>query len=51
MRRSFGNGSVLDAATGDGGEHGITVIDSGCQLMFEPAVGGARKVMRFLVTP
>jgi hypothetical protein len=34
-----------------GGEHGITVIDGGCQLMFEPMVGGARKVMRFLVKP
>jgi hypothetical protein len=51
MRRSFGNGSVLHAATGDRGEHGITVIDSGCQLKFEPTVGGARKVMRFLFTP
>jgi hypothetical protein len=51
MHRSFGNGGVLDAAADHGGEHAITVIHGGCPLMFEPAVDGAQKVMRFLFTP
>jgi predicted CoA-binding protein len=50
MHRSFGTGSVSDAATGYGRRHGITVIDGGCPLMFEPASDGAHKVMRFVFT-
>src|ERR687888_2424701 len=48
MHRSFGAGSVSNAATDYGREHGITVIDGGCPLMFEPTADGAHKVMRFL---
>jgi predicted CoA-binding protein len=36
MHRSFGGGSVCDGATVYGREHGMTVIDGGCPLMFEP---------------
>jgi uncharacterized protein len=50
MHRSFGTGSVSDAATADGRRHGITVIDGGCPLMFEPASDPAHKAMRFLFT-
>jgi uncharacterized protein len=50
MHRSFGKGSVSDAATDYGRKHGITVIDGGCPLMFEPTADGAHKVMRFVFT-
>jgi uncharacterized protein len=50
MHRSFGGGSVSDAATADGREHGITVIDGGCPLMFEPTADAGHKVMRFVFT-
>lgn len=50
MHRSFGKGSVSNAATDYGREHGITVIDGGCPLMFEPTADGAHKVMRFMFT-
>jgi predicted CoA-binding protein len=51
MHRSFGEGSVCDAATVYGREHGITVIDGGCPLMFAPTADVAHKVMRFVLTP
>lgn len=37
MHRAFGKGSVSDAATAYGREHGLTVIDGGCPLMFAAA--------------
>jgi hypothetical protein len=48
MHRSFGQGSVSDAATTYGREHGITVIDGGCPCMFNPAADGGHKVMRLI---
>lgn len=36
MHRAFGKGSVCDDATVFGREHGVTVIDGGCPLMFAP---------------
>jgi len=48
MHRSFGKGSVSDSATRFGRERGITVIDGGCPLMFEPCSDGAHKVMKSL---
>lgn len=45
MHRSFGGGSVSDEATVYGREHGITVIDGGCPLMFGRTADGAHKVM------
>jgi len=50
MHRSFGQGSVSDSATRFGREHGITVIDGGCPLMFEPCSDGGHKVMKTLFT-
>jgi hypothetical protein len=48
MHRGPGAGSVSDAATGYGRQHGITVIDGGCPLMFEPTADLGHKIMRFL---
>jgi predicted CoA-binding protein len=50
MHRSFGKGSVCDEATVYGREHGITVIDGGCPLMFEPTADFGHKVLRFVMT-
>lgn len=50
MHRSFGGGSVSDAATAYGREQGITVIDGGCPLMFGPTADGGHKMMRFFCT-
>jgi predicted CoA-binding protein len=50
MHRAFGGGSVSDAATEYGREHGITVIDGGCPLMFDPASDLGHKAMRFVFT-
>jgi predicted CoA-binding protein len=50
MHRSFGRGSVCDDATVYGREHGITVIDGGCPLMFGPTADVGHKVMRFIFT-
>jgi uncharacterized protein len=50
MHRSFGGGSVCDEATVYGRAHGMTVIDGGCPLMFEPTADTGHKVMRFLLT-
>ncbi len=50
MHRSFGSGSVCDEATVYGREHGITVIDGGCPLMFGPTADFGHKVMRFIFT-
>ncbi|MDY7105128.1 MAG: CoA-binding protein [Actinomycetota bacterium] len=46
MHRSFGAGSVCDEATVYGRDHGITVIDGGCPLMFDPVADGFHKLMR-----
>ena len=48
MHRSFGEGSVCADATVYGREHGITVIDGGCPLMFEPTSDFAHKIMRIV---
>jgi len=48
MHRSFGAGSVSDTAAEYGREHGITVIDGGCPLMFDPAADPGHKVIRFV---
>jgi predicted CoA-binding protein len=50
MHRSFGKGSVSDAATEYGRERGITVIDGGCPLMFDPTGDAGHKAMRFVFT-
>ncbi len=50
MHRSIGGGSVSKAATEYGRQNGITVIDGGCPLMFEPTADRAHKAMRFVFT-
>jgi uncharacterized protein len=48
MHRGPGPGSVSAAATSYGRAHGITVIDGGCPLMFEPTADFGHKVMRMM---
>ena len=48
MHRGPGAGSVSKAATEYGRQRGITVIDGGCPLMFEPTADGGHKVMRWV---
>jgi predicted CoA-binding protein len=48
MHRGPGGGSVSNAATEYGRQHGITVIDGGCPLMFEPTADLGHKIMRFV---
>lgn len=50
MHRGPGPGSVCDAATVYGRDHGMTVIDGGCPLMFEPTADIAHKIMKFVLT-
>lgn len=50
MHRSFGAGSVSEAAAEYGRGRGITVIDGGCPLMFEPTADVGHKAMRFVFT-
>ena len=50
MHRSFGGGSVSDSATAYGRERGVTVIDGGCPLMFEPTSDGGHRFMCRLLT-
>jgi predicted CoA-binding protein len=46
MHRGPGDGSVDTRATAYGRAHGITVIDGGCPLMFEPTADFGHKVLR-----
>jgi len=48
MHRGYGQGSVSATATAFGRAHGITVIDGGCPLMFDPTGDFAHKVMRLV---
>jgi hypothetical protein len=48
MHRGPGAGSVSAAATDYGRQQGITVIDGGCPLMFEPTADFGHKIMRFV---
>lgn len=46
MHWGSGATSVSDSATSYGREHGITVIDGGCPLMFPPTADFGHKIMR-----
>ena len=46
MHWGAGGSSVSEAATVYGREHGITVIDGGCPLMFGPTADFGHKVLR-----
>ncbi len=48
MHRGPGPGSVSPAATSYGRQHGITVIDGGCPLMFSPTADTGHKIMRLI---
>jgi predicted CoA-binding protein len=48
---AFGAGSVSREATVYGREHGITVIDGGCPLMFKPTADIGHKIMRRIAKP
>jgi len=50
MHRSVGAGSVSRDAAEFGRSQGITVIEGGCPLMFEPTADIVHKVMRFVLT-
>ncbi len=51
MHRGPGAGSVSEAATKYGRQHGVTVIDGGCPCMFDPTADFGHKVMRLMFTP
>jgi predicted CoA-binding protein len=48
MHRAFGSGSVSERATAFGRERGISVIDGGCPLMFDPTADPFHKGFRFV---
>ena len=48
MHWGAGASSVSPAATAFGREHGITVIDGGCPLMFEPTSDFGHRLMRLV---
>jgi uncharacterized protein len=48
MHRGAGAGSVSAGATDYGRQHGITVIDGGCPLMFAPTADLGHRIMRFI---
>jgi uncharacterized protein len=50
MHRGPGAGSVSDAATAYGRQHGITVIDGGCPCMFGPTADFGHKIMRVFLS-
>ena len=50
MHHGPGASSVSEAATQYGRQHGITVIDGGCPLMFGPTADFGHKAMRFIFT-
>jgi hypothetical protein len=50
MHRAFGTGSVSDLAAEYGRTRGMSVIDGGCPLMFDPTADAGHKVIRFLLT-
>jgi hypothetical protein len=51
MHRGPGAGSVSPAATAFGRQHGITVIDGGCPLMFGPAADVGHRLLKFVYSP
>src|SRR5215467_11730650 len=50
MHRGPGAGSVSEAATEYGRQHGIKVIAGGCPCMFDPTADAGHKAMRFMFT-
>jgi hypothetical protein len=50
MHRSFGGGSVSPEAAAYGREHGMTVIEGGCPLMFDGVSDAGHRMMRTMFT-
>jgi hypothetical protein len=50
MHRSSGAGSVSPSATEYGRKQGITVIDGGCPLMFDPTADLGHKCMKLFLS-
>lgn len=50
MHRSIGGGSVSPTAAEYGRGEGVTVIEGGCPLMFDPTADPAHKAMRCVFT-
>ena len=50
MHRSSGLGSVSPTAAAYGREHGITVIDGGCPLMFDGTADLGHRLMKVIYT-
>jgi predicted CoA-binding protein len=50
MHRAFGAGSVSKEAADYGRRHGMTVIDGGCPLMFDPTSDSGHRAMRWAFT-
>lgn len=50
MHRSVDAGSVSPEATALGRDHGITVIDGGCPLMYDPTADTGHKIMCRVLT-
>jgi predicted CoA-binding protein len=50
MHRGPGAGSVSETAAAFGRERGITVIDGGCPLMFDPTADFGHKCMKAIFT-
>lgn len=50
MHRSVDAGSVSAPATEYGRSHGITVIDGGCPLMYDPTADPGHKVLRCVLS-
>jgi uncharacterized protein len=50
MHRGPGGGSVSKEAADYGRQHGMTVIDGGCPLMFNPTADGGHRLMRWMFT-
>lgn len=48
MHRGPGVGSVSPTAAAYGRQHGITVIDGGCPLMFDPTADISHKLLRVI---
>ena len=48
MHHGVGPGSVSAAATAYGRDHGITVIDGGCPLMFAPTADLGHRLIRLV---
>jgi uncharacterized protein len=50
MHRGPGGGSVSEEAVAYGRQHGMTVIDGGCPLMFEPVSDPGHRMMKWMFT-